>query len=271
MPLMPRRRHPGARRLAYSAVGLQVLLASIAAHALQIISQTTLPMLFIVNVTALFYLRLRATSFLRARRTDFDAVIAAEMIVAFGVLSLILGITSAVAPLFLGAVSLDVTDLRALAGVATPFLEGLATAGLAPFFAVLLRIEAHEAESAYDTGADFSDLSVATRDLSRELVATFKALEKMGKGLREVTDATNQLAFRIDVDLKKLDSAVSASEVKVAALAKAAEASSTQVAKLADETTHLNAAANEAGTLLNALGELIVSVERFVKPGTSSE
>lgn len=270
MPITPRRYRAGQRRIAYSQFGLQVLLASIAAHIIQIVTQTVLPLLFVVNVAALFYLRARAQRYLRAGRSDFDAVIAAEMIVAFGVLSLILGITAAVTPLFIGTATLAVADLSALAGIATPFLEGLATAGLAPFFAVLLRIEAHEAEAAFDSGADLSGLAAATHDLTREVRGAFKAMRQLGEGLQLATGASTQLAHRLDVDLDRIAASLAQSETRVTLLATAAETSTTHITRLADEASRLNAAASEAGTMLAALGDLIESVERFVKPGTGA-
>lgn len=266
MPLLPRRHRPGARRVAYSQFGLQVLLASIVVHMLQIATQTVLPILFVVNVAALFYLRWRAIQFLRAHRADFDAVIAAEMIVAFGVLSLILGITSAVAPLFLGSATLKVDDLATLGTLATPFLEGLATAGLAPFFAVLLRIEAHEIESAFNTSVDMTSLGTATRDLTREIRTTLAAIRDLQASARDATLAAHLLAHEVRDDAGKLAAAFAAGEAQLKQLGAAAQTSGAEVARLANETTRLNAAATEAGGMLHALGDLIESVERFVKP-----
>jgi len=84
------------------------------------------------------------------------------------------------------------------------------------------------------------------------------------------TSASTQLAHRLDVDLDRIANSLAQSETRVKLLATAAETSSTQVTRLADETVRLNAAANEAGTMLAALGDLIESVERFVKPGTGA-
>ncbi|MBX9860144.1 MAG: hypothetical protein K2Y20_11205 [Sphingomonas sp.] len=271
MSMMPRRRASGTRRVAYSQFGLQVLAVSIVAHVLQIVTQTTYPLLFIVNIAALFYLRARATRYIRSGRADFDAVIAAEMMVAFGVLSLILGITSAVLPLFLGSVSLRVDDLSALATLAVPFLEGLATAGLAPFFAVLLRIEAHEVETSFDTSVDMSNLATATRDLTREVRAAFNAIRQLQESAQDATVATHLLADEVRGDAGKLSRAFEAGEMQLKSLGISAETSSAEVARLATETAKLNATATEASAMLRALGDLIESVERFVKPTAGAE
>ncbi len=266
MPLLPRRRSSGARRVAYSQFGLQVLAASIIAHGVQLVSQTTFPLLFIVNIAALFYLRWRARTYMQRARADFDAVIAAEMMVAFGVLSLILGITSAVAPLFIGSVSLRIDDLSALASLATPFLEGLATAGLAPFFAVLLRIEAHEVETSFDTSVDLSHLAMATRDLTREVRAALTAIHALQESARDATAATHLLANGLRGDAERVTTIISAGEAQLKLLGTAAQTSSDEIARLGDETARLHASTTEANALLTALGDLIESVERFVKP-----
>lgn len=271
MSVMPRRRAMGTRRIAYSRFGLQVLVVSIAAHIVQIVSQTTFPLLLVVNIAALVYLRIRASGYMRSGRGDFDAVIAAEMMVAFGVLSLILGITSAVLPLFLGGVSLRVDDLSALATLAVPFLEGLATAGLAPFFAVLLRVEAHEVETSFDTSIDMSNLATATRDLTRELRAAFKAIRQLQESAQDATVAAHLLAEEVRGDAGRLTRAFEAGEAQLKLLGGAAQSSSTEVARLADETAKLNATATETSAMLNALGELIESVERFVKPADQGD
>ncbi len=265
---MPTNRYQrGSRRLApFSQVGLQVLVASALVHGVQILTNTPYPILFPVNVALLFYLRWRASAYVRSGRADFDAVIAAEMVVAFGVLSLILGITTAVAPLFTGATSLQVNDISALAPVATPFLEGLATAGLAPFFAVLLRIEAHEAESAYDSTADMSSLAAATRDLTQHIRTTYAALGDLQQSAHEASISTRALADEVRGEAGRLNSAFSEGETRLRLLGTAAATSGAEVAKLANETIRLNSAADQAGTMLTALGDLIESVERFVKP-----
>lgn len=270
MAMVPRRRGAG-RRMAFSQVGLVVLLVSVIAHALQLFMQTTYPLLLGVNIVLLFFMRWQAANQLRSRRLDFDPVIAAEMIVAFGVLSLILGVASAVAPLFLGTATLRVTDLSALAALAVPFLEGLATAGLAPFFAVLLRIEAHEAATAMDSSADMSNLVSATHDLGVEIKGTLRVMGAMREELRFVASASQTLGQQMQADALRLGMMVSEGENRLKLLSSAAETSSTEVARLAAETGRLSAAAQETGTMLTALGDLIESVERFVKPAEPAE
>lgn len=258
------------KRVPYSHVGLHVLIISILVHAAQIATQTTYPIIFAANTICLVYLRWRATAYLKADRSDFDPVVAAEMIVAFGVMSLIFGVTTAVVPLFAGTATLAVGDLAALASLATPFLEGLATAGLAPFFAVLLRIEAQETESRVDSTADMSGLAAATRDLTRGIAATHAALAEMEQSARIASTSTRALAAEISTEAGRLNIAFAEGEARLRTLTSAAEASSAEVGKLAGEASRLNIAANDAGTMLTALGDLIESVERFVKPPAQS-
>ncbi|MBX9814488.1 MAG: hypothetical protein A4S12_06300 [Proteobacteria bacterium SG_bin5] len=260
--VVPRRAQP--RASAFSRMGLLVLIGSLALHAAQLATQTTFPVLFLGNLVALVFLRWQASALLR-RRADFDAVIAAEMIVAFGVLSLILGISTAVIPLFLGTATLRVDSLAALAGIAIPFLEGLATAGLAPFFAVLLRIEAHEAGSS-EPGAELSELTIATQDLGTELRGAVRALREMREQLAGAAAQSQALGQAMQTEAAKLMLMVERSETKFAALAAAADKSSDEVVRLATETARLNQAAGDTSALLTTLGDLIDSVERFVKP-----
>lgn len=261
---LPRRAR--VRASAFSRMGLFVLSGSIALHLVQLLTQTTFPVLFLGNLAALVFLRWQASRLLRTR-ADFDAVIAAEMIVAFGVLSLILGISTAVVPLFTGGATLQVDNLAALAGLALPFLEGLATAGLAPFFAVLLRIEAHELGASAEPGAELSDLTVATQDLGVELRGTVRVLRELREQLAHAAATSQQLGQAMQTESAKLMLMVERSEAKLTTLAQAAEASSGEVARLAGETARLNQAAGETSALLTTLGDLIDSVERFVKPG----
>jgi len=254
-----------ARASAFSRMGLFALIGSLSLHALQLATQTTFPMLFLGNLAALIFLRWQATQLLR-QRADFDAVIAAEMIVTFGVLSLILGISTAVVPLFLGTATLRVDNLAALAGLAIPFLEGLATAGLAPFFAVLLRIEAHEAGSA-EPGAELADLTVATQDLGTELRGTVRVLRELREQLAGAAQMSQQLGQAMQTESAKLMLMIDRSEAKLTALSSAADKSSDEVARLAGEAARLNQAAGDTSAMLTTLGDLIDSVERFVKPG----
>ncbi len=252
------------RASAFSRMGLFVLSGSLGLHLVQLLTQTTFPLLFLGNLAALVFLRWQASLLLR-QRADFDAVIAAEMIVAFGVLSLILGISTAVIPLFLGTATLRVDSLAALAGLAIPFLEGLATAGLAPFFAVLLRIEAHEAGST-EPGAEMTDLTIATQDLGTELRGTVRVLRELREQLALAAATSQQLGQAMQTEAAKLVLMVERSEAKLTALSSAAERSGDEVARLAGEAARLNQAAGDTSALLTTLGDLIDSVERFVKP-----
>ncbi|MBX9797599.1 hypothetical protein [Sphingomonas sp.] len=270
MALVARRRAAG-RKMAFSQVGLVVLLISIAVHGAQLWLQTSYPLLLATNIVLLFYMRWEANSQLQRRRADFDPVIAAEMMVAFGVLSLILGIAAAVAPLFLGTASLRVNDLSALGILAVPFLEGLATAGLAPFFAVVLRIEAHEAATSADASADMTTLATVTHDLGLELKGTLRVVGDLREQLRFAASASQTLGQQMQAEASRLGAMVSQGEAQLKLLSGAAETSSKEVARLASETSQLSAAAKETGTMLNALGDLIESVERFVKPAEPAE
>ena len=65
----------------------------------------------------------------------------------------------------------------------------------------------------------------------------------------------------------KLTLMIERSEAKLTALSAAADKSSGEVARLAEETARLTQSAGETSAMLTTLGDLIDSVERFVKPG----
>lgn len=254
---------------AFSKISLRVLALSGAVHVVQALQPDPIPGLnIIVSIACLVYLSGRATAYAKAGRSDFDAVIAAETIVAFGVLSLILGLASALAHVAFGGADVSASDTRALGWLALPFMEGLVTAGLAPFFAVVLRNRAFEQGEAVDAGDDMAVLARAARDLAKQLKASTDALASLRAAAEGASLSTRGLATNVEAETARLTAALGEGEGGVRAFGAAASSGKTEVAGLADETVRLKAAAGETTALLDELSTLIGQVERFVAPST---
>ncbi|MBY0518814.1 MAG: hypothetical protein K2P79_00110, partial [Sphingomonas sp.] len=101
--------------------------------------------------------------------------------------------------------------------------------------------------------------------------AALDAIRQLQESAQDATLATHLLADEVRGDAGKLSRAFEAGENQLKRLGGAAETSSIEVARLANETAKLNATATEASAMLGALGDLIESVERFVKPTVDAE
>ena len=242
-------------RLAIAALGI-----SFVAHLGEAASLWPWWCLALVNVAVLLALWLQAVNLHRRRVPGFDVIVAAETIVAFGIMSLILGL-----PIVTGIGALDIASPGALGQLALPFLVGLGTAGVAPFFAMLLRNQSAEDDAIVDPVGDASDLAKAMGALRKELVD----VEKTMKSFHETAARPSNLADVVDTETGRLKIALLEGQSGVRSLGAAAETGSQQVSKLSGETQRLTKASSEAAALLDALAALIAAVERFVAPATS--
>ena len=249
----------------FSAAALRVLIASVIVHLMQFVTQ--IPVLIAIgNLCSLVYLRHTAMALARAERDDFDAVIAAEVMVAFGVLSLIFGLTTSLAPLLATSVALQWDNLRTLSW---PFIEGLATAGAAPFFAVVLRLQVFEISRTVDAVDDLAGLAAATRDLTGELKRAGKSASDLQTALHAAGTSTARMAQDVETHGGRFGAALIEGQGHVRTLSAAAQAGSVEVNKLAGETDRLTGAAGDSATMLAELSRLIDAVKRFVRPDAS--
>jgi hypothetical protein len=227
------------------------------------------PVSVVVNVCCLVFLHNRAVRYAKDRVGGFDPIAAAEGIVAFGVFSLVIGLASVACRFLFGFASLESVQSGQLVGF-FPFVEGLITAGVAPLFAIFLRLRIAELESGVDAIGDLLELSRATTDLTQQMIAAKKAIDTFGTGADAAGKSTAGLASAMKSEADKWGLALQEGQAHVKTFGAAAKDGSTDVSALAEETRKLKSAAAETSKLLDELARLIASVERFVAPRARS-
>jgi hypothetical protein len=255
-------------KMPFSRVALIALAVGVLANLFQAVVAPSSLILIVANVGCLVALSAIAVQFHKEGRAGFDAVVAAETIVAFGVTSLILSLVAAVFPLISGHELEKVFQGGGLRRIAPPFLEGLATAGLAPLFAMVLRNRVSELDGAKDPIGDAADLSRAMAGLVRGLDAARKSAESVDTSLTSVGASMRLLADNVQTEGERLKLVLLEAQSQLRGLGGAAETGRTEVGGLATETAKLKGSVGDTHTLMEALAKLIESVERFVAPAT---
>src|SRR5262245_60870544 len=169
---------------------------------------------------------------------------------------------------------LSLEDMRRFAW---PFGEGLAAAAIAPFIATLLRHvetnivtvesgEAGMATAAREAEALASELRATTgniQSINAELVGTKGAFEK---ALGSAVKATSALSATLQTEAERLKVALQHVQAEATGLADASQKGRAAVGELGTGLKELNASTKDARELLDALGKLIESIERYIKP-----
>lgn len=291
----------------FRVTGLVALVVSLLAHALVAYAMVPTVALLICNALILAALTWAASRRRRETGGAFDLAFAAETVVAFGVLSLILGLVVALFPLLTGANEITQFSKKNLWAVGAPFLLGLATAGLAPLIAVLMRGWADD-DPAADPDVQLAALAQSAAMLAgelgrarREAGALTTAVQKTGAALtplaadldrdvKQIAVATAQIAPAIDASLQATTKSIDAeltrltqsfeamrarfeataetSRLQLEQFGASAQAGGASIAGAAAATQHLQQAATDTAVLLDSLGALITSVERFVDART---
>lgn len=207
---------------------------------------------------------------------QFNLTVAAETLVAFGVLSLVVGLGSAIllaVNRFQATRSISVEDLSV---VATVFIEGLFTAAVCPMLAMLIRIrEAHlriiEAGGPeMDAAARAADvLTTQLNTVTTHLSALNASLEKEVKTIQaavtDVSGAARAMAESLWTESKRTKEALQGVETGAASLGAAAEKTGIATTRLGADLSSLTKSASDAKALLDALSNAVESVERFIK------
>lgn len=227
---------------------------------------------------------------LRARGIPrFDMMVAAEVIVAYGILSLVLGLALAISNVLRSDVTQGGIQLAELQPLLTPFVEGLVAAGVAPLAAVALRqlevLKYGVPESAEASPeARLAELDEKIRKASEAfdgLIASCKRsseqFEKSAKGFAGTTGtweaAARKTEAAMDAVASSAESGRSRLETAFGTIAAEAEkargslsAAVSEFGELAGAFGRLRSAAAESSRLLEELQRLIASVERFIRP-----
>lgn len=217
-----------------------------------------------INFLCLATLAVAARVRIRSRAEGFDHVVAAEAIVAFGVFSLVLGLGSVLFRFLFKWVD----PAQVLAGdlmIFSPFVEGLVTAGLAPIFAIWVRMFAAQ-HDVFDVVEDLDGLAVATGELVREMTSAKLALQHFGEGAIKAGASTHGLADTMRSEADKWALALVEAQAHVRTFGEASRAGSGDVSSLAGEVARLREAAAASATMLEELSRLIEQIERFVAP-----
>jgi methyl-accepting chemotaxis protein len=216
----------------------------------------------------------------RARRVPrFDMLVASELIVAFGVFSLITGIIISGVAVLRDVSRFTASPLQVLQFVLVPFGEGLLASGLAPLLASVLRqVEVLrygvDEGSARDGEPDLPGLTAQVREATAALdtfAAAWKRCETVldgaGGTLKTSADTYAKAAQRVDKALTDLSKEI---EESSRAPFKEMNARAAATAKALDELTRNTTAFSDAavdGThLLTGLQKLIEAVTNFVRP-----
>ena len=226
----------------------------------------------------------RAAFVLRKRGgPSFDMIVASESIIAFGIFSLVLGLVMSLN--FASSTSLDLSELTldALRPLMVPFLEGLCAAAVAPALATVLRqydalSQADEGElfggSAVPGGSGFFKRLEMLDERLNSAVAGAEALatsceqgaERIEAAVETLAESTAGLGETIAEQQQRFAASATASESELVGLSRSVAQSRDALESLASETRALKNAASEGTTLLNGLGKLIASIDRFIKP-----
>ncbi len=235
----------------------------------------TLFLVFALSIVGLLYLAIKLAS----ARPRLNLTLAAETLVALGIFSLIISIAVVLFGVseFMIEVSkrdLSIDDMRRFAW---PFGEGLAAAAIAPFIATLLRHiesnvssidsgDAGMADAAREATVLAAELKKAVgniQNVNAQLVGTKEAFEtSLGGAVR----AAGVFASSLLTETDRLKIALQRVQAEATGLADASEKSRVRVSELGTSLSSLVSSSNDAREMLDALGKLIDSVERYIKP-----
>ena len=229
-----------------------------------------IPLSLLVNIGCLTYLYRRAELSVANNERGFDPVVAAEAMVAFGVFCLVSGLSAVLILTTFGKINGAALAAGNFSSF-MPFVEGLFTAGIAPIFAMLLRIRVAELEEDIDTTGDLSSLARATSDLTNQMKAASAAVESLQKGAGLAGAATVGLAGSMKSEADKWGLALQEGQAHVKTFGEATRSGSGDVTALATATLQLKEASQDVSSLLEELSRLIASVERFVEPRTKAK
>jgi hypothetical protein len=235
----------------------------------------SLVLVFLVSIVVLFFLAMKLAS----AKPRLNLTIAAETIVALGIFSLILSIAVALYGVSdfvteMAKRDLTIDDIRQFT---VPFIEGLAAAALAPFIATVLRhfeasvaaVESGEtgmseaAREAAGLAHELKNAAAVIAGLNKELTGTKGAFETAITG---AIAAAGRLGTTLDTETERLKFAFQRMQAEATAFSDTSENSRTAVLAFGSSMAALSSSSKDTRELLDALGKLIESVERYVRP-----
>jgi hypothetical protein len=252
----------------FSRVAGQVLVVAVSGCLLNLSFPTAIIALPI-NVVCIWWLFRTAVRYSAEDIEGFDATVAAEAIVGFGILSLVLGLASVAYLFSIGKLQVETEPGHYTLMGGMPFIEGLLTAGLAPFFAIMLRLRVAESGESVSAADDMADLSRAAASLTRTLSAARSELEQFQSGATRAATTTQKFASTIETETDRWGVSLEQGSASASGFGTASQAASSGVRELAEETVKLKTTVVDTTKLLDELARLISSVERFVAPAAA--
>jgi hypothetical protein len=198
-------------------------------------------------------------------KARFETVIASEVIVVYGITTLVLSIGLGVSR------TAEVWDAAAgpppldeLAPAMRVFAEGFVAAGVSPFCAVGLR--QLEVLSRRET-APIGNVSSELDDLKVSLGTAAGAMAAFAAAIAQASERVQQAAAGMSVSLEAVGEGGDKAKKSLDAAGDAATAASGQLKPAAEELARLGSAASEGALLLDGLRDIIASVEQFIPRG----
>ncbi len=234
---------------------------------------------FVVCVVAAQVWLFFAAIILRALgRWRFDMTVAAEVMIAIGIFSLISGLTISLLNAFFKMEAGIAFDMEALRPIITPFVTGLFGAGVAPLLATILR-QVEVLVFADPSAGDGEGLDEELQALGNQVRATTEDLRKLSDKIRKVGEA----AANTETNLEALGDAAKASASKhteaaagveiastksaaaLDAYGKSATAARTKTDELSEGLKSLRDRANDSGALLAEFNKVIEEIRNFIR------
>ncbi len=201
---------------------------------------------------AQFWLFIAAIGLRNRDIPGFDMLVAAEIIIAMGVFSLILGLGIAVFLAVESSAQITTFELSAMRPFLLPFGEGLLAAGLAPLLASVLRqIEVlNYSSKERDPGADLHD------DFSGLSTKVLAATESVGAWIAKIDESTStfeQSTNAFNASAETFKEATSRYENAVGRMAKATETHTDKVeTTIAQHMEQIKALTEDFASKINA-------------------
>lgn len=228
------------------------------------------------------------------RDPTLDLTVAAEVLVAFGIFSMFVGLLFALLLILQADLSGGVSQPALLWKLAQPFVESIGAAGIGPILATALRFQDSGAAAIGDeTSATGSvEIDEAARKVLTELEAVAAGLRALSSEVERqkiaLASGMGGIAKEVSEQEKAISSAAGATKAAIERFAQAMSggvsgiesaassgaetlrgfAAATESAKSSAETLHreleaLGASSQKAKALLDALSEFVASLENF--------
>jgi methyl-accepting chemotaxis protein len=201
----------------------------------------------------------------RSKNARFETVVASEVVVVYGITTLVLSIglgvsrTADVWNAAAGPPPLDqlVPSMRV-------FAEGFVAAGVSPFCAVGLRqldvLGRGDQEPVGEVSNELDSLKAA-------LGTAAGATAGFAQSMRQASEVVDRASMRISTSLDGVAASGEGAKAGLDAASAAASNASGRVQPAAEELARLGAAASEGAVLLDGLRDIIASVEEFLPRG----